>query len=69
MIRIVVGILFLWLSLGFYGMLANIERVPRVWKTTSPEDWIQHLATLFLGPIGVLMAMEAGGKWKFWSNN
>lgn len=55
-----------WFGYGLYGMLANIERVPRVWGKTEAGDGFQHVLTLLLGPFGVAMVMSSGGREKFW---
>jgi hypothetical protein len=56
----------IWLGCGVYGMLANMERIPRVWGRTHPGDGFQHFLTGVLGPIGILCVMTAGGRWDFW---
>lgn len=58
--------LAVWAVCGLYGTLANIERVPRVWGKRSSGDFIQHLASLLLGPLGILLVMDTGGRWDFW---
>lgn len=60
------SLLILWLPIGLYAMFANMERVSRIWKVHVPGDSLQHLLTLVLGPIGLLLVMLTGGRWKFW---
>ena len=63
---ILVWAMIAWFVCGTYGALANMERVPRVWGKESWGDWIQHMTTFFLGPIGVALVMSTGGRAKFW---
>lgn len=60
--------LAVWFGLGIYGMLANMERVPRGWSGVEPSfgDSVQHFLTLILGPIGIALVMSTGGRIKFW---
>ncbi len=56
----------IWFTSGLYGVFANIERIPRVWGKRSKGDTLQHVATFFLGPLGIFFVLETGGRWDFW---
>ena len=44
---------------GLYGMFANIERVHRKYAGYCyGADWIQHISTLLLGPLGISFVYE-----------
>lgn len=62
----VIVIIIVWFACGLYAMLANLERIPRVFGYAERADWIQHLSSLGLGPIGIFVVMSHGGRWLFW---
>lgn len=58
----------LWWLCGLYGAAANVERISRLYgpEFASCLDQAQHLVTIILGPIGILLVMAEGGRWAFW---
>lgn len=58
-----------WALVGLWAMLANIERRPRVWGAAAGGDWFQHACTLILGPIGMALVLDMGGRLLFWKKS
>lgn len=66
MIYLIIFVSLFWAACGIYGVCANIERIPRIWKCPASEGIFQHVCTFFLGPLGIMTVLDAGGKWDWW---